>query len=60
MGINSLNILPDFFITTLAVFLIMGAMFLLLSQSAATPEQVQKCVEVTNYTKERCEWELTR
>jgi len=25
-----------------------------------TQKRVEKCVEVTNYTEERCRWEVTR
>lgn len=28
--------------------------------SPPSPEEIQMCIEVTNYTAERCEWEMTR
>lgn len=46
-----------------AAFMILGAVLALIAFayfSQPSEEDVLKCVETTNYTVERCEWELTR
>ena len=31
-----------------------------IASTPSTQQRIEKCVEVTNYTEERCRWEVTR
>jgi len=45
---------------SIAAFAVMTLFFLGAWLTAPTEEDVQKCTKATNYTAERCEWEMTR
>lgn len=38
----------------------LGAFIAVIYFAAPTEEDIAECVAVTNYTAERCEWEMTR
>ena len=44
--------------------IIIGVMLLVIAIGVyvgePTQQRIEKCVEVTNYTEERCRWEVTR
>lgn len=46
--------------TAALIAFVLGLSYLGLYLTAPTQEQIDKCAETTNYTKERCEWEMTR
>jgi hypothetical protein len=46
--------MQTFLLTAIGAFI--GGLFIL----APTQKDIQKCVETTNYSYERCEWEMTK
>lgn len=52
--------MEEFIVYVPALIAVTAIIVLLLNMMEVTPEQIQACVDATEWTRDRCEWELSR